>query len=150
MQSTSIIVIVLTIALVAAAVLVGTQVFKKNSVDAARDALADELKDLAVISLKHFNRPGFLGGGGNSFKNLDKIRRKNSKSRVKSDKDKKTKNIKGTQIWETQTGMYFVVIAEKDSAVIQGVGDEIGSDGVNPVSVQLVVKKDSRYLKILN
>jgi len=150
MQSTSVIVIVLTIALVAAAVYVGSQAFKKNSVDASRDAIASELKDLATASVKHFNRPAFMGGGAHSFNNLDKMKRKSGKIRDKKDKDKKTKNVKGTQIWETEAGMYFVVIAVKDSAIIEGVGDEIGRDGVNPVAVQLVVKQYSSKLSILN
>ena len=151
MQSTSIIVIVLVVALVATAIVVGTKAFKRNTVDASRDAIATELKDLATASVRHFNRPAFMGGGAHSFNNLDKLKRKSTKSRDKKDKDKKDKNVPpGTQVWETEAGTYYIVIAAKDSAVIEGVGDEIGRDGVNPVAVQLVVKQYSSKLSILN
>ena len=153
MQSTSVIVLVLTVVLVTAAVYVGTQVFKSNSVDASRDAIASELKDLAAASLKHYNRPAFMGGGDHSFKNLDKMQRKNTKSKSNNGNGNgkgNSKNDKGTDIWETDVATYYLVIAEKDSAVIQGIGEEIGRDGVNPVAVQLVVKKNFRKLSILN
>ena len=150
MQSTSVIVIILVVALVATAVVVGSKAFRSNTVDASRDAIATELKDLATASVKHFNRPAFMGGGAHSFKNLDKLKRKNTKSRDKKDKNKDKNVPPGTQVWETEAGTYYVVIAAKDSAVIEGVGEEIGRDGVNPVAVQLTVKQYSSSLKILN
>jgi hypothetical protein len=146
--------LVIIAALVATSVYVGVQLFSRNAVDASRDALVVEMKDLAGESLKHFRKPVFLGGGGKSFEKLDKMKRKNSKSRAKKEK-KGTKGKPGaepigTQIWETEVGTYSVVIAAQDSAVIDGVGELIGLDGKNPVAMRLVVKQHSRYFTILN
>ncbi len=150
MQSTTIIALVIAAIVVTAAIFVANEFFVEKTADAIRDSMMSEMKDLASESLKHYTKPSFLGGGGKSFKNLDKMKRKNNKARGNADKANKTKNMTGSEIWETELGIYNVVIAAQDSAVIEGVGDAIGLDGENPVTVQIVIKKDSYYFVILN
>jgi len=149
-QSTTIIALVIAAIVVTAAVFVANELFVERTADATRDSMMSEMKDLAGESLKHYTKPSFLGGGGKSFKNLDRMRRKNSKARGKADKANKTKNLSGTEIWETELGIYNVVVTAQDSAVIEGVGDVLGRDGENPVTVQIVIKKDTYYFVILN
>ena len=145
MQSTTIIVLVIAVVVVTAAVVVGTRLFSEDSTTAARDAMIADMRDLAGESLKHFQKPAYLGGGGKTFKNLEKNVRKPSKVR----KDK-PKNQKGTVVWETARGTYYVVIADKDSTVIEGIGDVTGIDKQNPIKVQLTVKEFSHVFKVLN
>jgi len=151
MQSTTVIVLILAAALVTTAVFVGTQVFKKKTVEASRDAMMDQMKDLAVSSLKYYNRPVIYGGGGRSFANIEKQKRGSTKNRAKAEKDKMKKQLQGTEIWETHIGIYSVVTATQDSVVIEGVGNEIGKDGQNPVCVKMVLtNKGPRTFTILN
>ncbi len=153
MQASTVITLIIAAALVVAAVHGATKIFGKNASDATRDAMVVELRDLAGESRKFFVRPALMGGGGRSFANIGKMKRVNSKSRAKNDPQGQPKGKQGglgTQIWETEVGTYYVVSAAQDSAVIQGTADAIGLDGKNPVSVQLVVKQRSEYIKTIN
>ena len=46
----------------------------------------------------------------------------------------------GTRLWESETAVYAVLAAARDSVVVEGVGDHIGNDGKNPIRVRAVAK----------
>ena len=58
---------------------------------------------------------------------------------------KRRRTITGTRLWESETAVYMVLVAAKDSVVIEGKGDDIGTDNVNPIRVWGIVKPSRFY-----
>lgn len=121
----------------------GFENFRKSSIDMARDAMKEEIASMTREALNYYKRPRHLGGGGNSFLQFNEVRRK----RIRP---KSRKEPTGKIIWETQTAVYRVVIAAKDSVVIDGVGDNIGNDGSTPIKVRGIIKPNELYFLTLN
>lgn len=67
MGQQQILLIVLAVVIVGVAITVGISVFRSSAVDAARDAVALDLQDLAGRAQAYYRKPGLLGGGGGSF-----------------------------------------------------------------------------------
>jgi Tfp pilus assembly protein PilE len=59
--------IILGVIIVGIAVAVGITMFQDNAVSANRDAVTNDLVQLAAKSQQFFRKPVALGGGGNSF-----------------------------------------------------------------------------------
>ena len=59
--------IILGVIIVGIAVAVGITMFQDNAVSANRDAVTNDLVQLAAKSQQFFRKPVSLGGGGNSF-----------------------------------------------------------------------------------
>jgi hypothetical protein len=59
--------IVLGTIIVGLAIVVGINLFRASAVDAARDAVAIDLEDLAARAQAHYRRPRTLGGGDRTF-----------------------------------------------------------------------------------
>jgi Tfp pilus assembly protein PilE len=62
--------IILGVIIVGIAVAVGITMFQDNAVSANRDAVTNDLVQLAAKSQQYFRKPVSLGGGGNSFASL--------------------------------------------------------------------------------
>mgnify|MGYP001187601738 CR=1 FL=1 len=62
--------IILGVIIVGIAVAVGITMFQDNAVSANRDAVTNDLVQLAAKSQQYFRKPVSLGGGGNSYVNL--------------------------------------------------------------------------------
>lgn len=62
--------IILGVIIVGIAVAVGITMFQDNAVSANRDAVTNDLVQLAAKSQQYFRKPTALGGGGNSFVTL--------------------------------------------------------------------------------
>ena len=123
---------------------IGYQNFAKNHEEASRDALKDDIASLSQEALNHYQRPRHLGGGGNSFLNFNQVRRKKVKTK------KNRPEPAGTYLWESENGVYNVLVAAKDSVVIDGTGDIIGYDEKNPIKVRGVIKIDDMYFTVIN
>lgn len=62
--------IILGVIIVGIAVAVGITMFQDNAVNANRDAVSNDLINLAARAQQYYRRPVGLGGGGNSFAGL--------------------------------------------------------------------------------
>src|SRR4030042_2117270 len=62
--------IILGVIVVGIAVAVGITMFTDNAVNANRDAVTNDLVNLAARAQQFYRRPTALGGGGNSFVGL--------------------------------------------------------------------------------
>ncbi|MGE5314175.1 MAG: hypothetical protein ACM3Q4_05740 [Acidobacteriota bacterium] len=62
--------IILGVIIVGIAVAVGITMFQDNAVNANRDAVSNDLVNLAARAQQYYRRPQGLGGGGNQFTGL--------------------------------------------------------------------------------
>ena len=62
--------IILGVIIVGIAVAVGITMFQDNAVSANRDAVTNDLVQLAAKAQQYYRKPTSLGGGGNSFATL--------------------------------------------------------------------------------
>jgi Tfp pilus assembly protein PilE len=120
--------IILGVIVVGIAVAVGITMFQDNAVSANRDAVTNDLVNLASRAQQFYRRPVALGGGGNSFTGGSGL----TMAKLTS----KTSNANGTYSLGTVNGT---------SAVINGTGVEKGTNG-SPISVTMTVFADSTYV----
>jgi Tfp pilus assembly protein PilE len=112
--------IILGVIIVGIAVAVGITMFQDNAVSANRDAVTNDLVQLAAKSQQYYRKPTSLGGGGNSFATL-------------------TANAAGmallvsTSFSNNDNGTYTVSTAGTATTVIfTGVGKTALADGTMP------------------
>ena len=123
--------IILGVIVVGIAVAVGITMFTDNAISANRDAVTNDLVNLAARAQQFYRRPTALGGGGNSFVGL-------------------TADAAGlrklTNRETNANGTYSITSAGTATAVVlQGVGTEM-VDGTNYVTMEIHVsntKSDS-------
>jgi len=143
MGSQSNLLILLGVIICVIAVYVGIQTFAGKTVEGARDEMRSELAFLSKDVVAHYHRPVNQGGGGRTFL------RYNGTGRLKV-RTKKRRPVSGTRLWETDNAVYVVIAASADSVVIEGKGDEIGNDKVNPIRLWGVVKASEFYTAAKN
>lgn len=108
--------IVLGTIIVGIAIAVGITMFKAAAIDAARDAVASDLHDLAARAQAYYRKPRSLGGGDRSF--LDQNGNLITISYL-------------TTSASNDNGWYRVEDGNADSILIIGMGKEVvGSDTV--------------------
>jgi len=118
--------IILGVIVVGIAVAVGITMFTDNAVSANKDAVTNDLVNLASRAQQFYRRPTALGGGQGSFILLDA----SSLSKLTS----KPTNSNGT---------YSILTAgTATSVVLHGQGTEKGTDG-NYISIDMTVLADS-------
>jgi Tfp pilus assembly protein PilE len=131
--------IILGVIVVGIAVAVGITMFSDSAVSANRDAITNDLVNLASRAQQYYRRPAMLGGGSNSFVGL-------------------TADILGLQKLTNKAtngnGTYSISVAgagvgTASTVTLLGVGNEIGSDGTSKVTVKCVVLKDSVLCTVL-
>ncbi len=122
--------IILGVIVVGIAVAVGITMFKDNAVSANRDAVTNDLVNLAARAQQYSRRPIALGGGQGSFSGLT-----NDISGLR----KLTSMVNG----QNANGTYSIVSSSQSSMVLQGLGTETGNDGTTPVKVVMNVWSDS-------
>jgi Tfp pilus assembly protein PilE len=123
--------IILGVIVVGIAVAVGITMFTDNAISANRDAVTNDLVNLAARAQQFYRRPTALGGGGNNFTGL-------------------TADAAGlrklTNRATNANGTYSITSAGTGTGVVlQGVGTEM-ADGTNYVTMEIHVsntKSDS-------
>ncbi len=113
---------------------VGVDLFKDQASSSNRDALSNDLVNLAIAVQKYYRKPSHMGGGAYSFNGL-RFQQLSTKS----------SNADGQ----------FVLTPEPATATdafvtITATGSETGRDGTNPVQMQINVWSDSVYVQTLN
>jgi len=123
--------IILGVIVVGIAVAVGITMFKDNAVSSNRDAVTNDLVNLAARAQQYYRRPTALGGGQGTFSGL---------TADAAGLKKLTSMPNGTNA----NGSYTIMTAGTSTQVVlQGLGVEIGNDGSNPVKVVMNVWADS-------
>lgn len=116
--------IILGVIIVGIAVAVGITMFQDNAVSANKDAVTNDLVNLAAKAQQHFRKPVALGGGGNSFyKDTDA----NGTADALIDID----DLVSTAFSNNDNGMYRVQASASDDVtlVFQGLGKTADADG---------------------
>jgi Tfp pilus assembly protein PilE len=119
--------IILGVIVVGIAVAVGITMFTDNAVNANRDAVTNDLVNLAARAQQFYRRPTALGGGGNSFVGLTAdaagLRKLTNKA-------------------SNANGAYTITSAGTSTTVtVQGVGTE-HADVTNYVTMEIHVCND--------
>jgi Tfp pilus assembly protein PilE len=123
--------IILGVIVVGIAVAVGITMFTDSAISANRDAVTNDLVNLASRAQQFYRRPSALGGGGNSFVGLTADAAGLAKLTSKST------NANGT---------YSVITAGTSSLVVlKGLGVEKGTTGT-VIDVRMSVFSDSTYV----
>jgi hypothetical protein len=123
--------IILGVIVVGIAVAVGITMFSDNAVSANRDAISNDLVNLAARAQQFYRRPAALGGGGNSFVGLS----------ADAAGLAKLTNMGGGQ---NANGTYTVQAAgTANQVVLQGVGTETVSGG-NHVTMRIIARDQGR------
>jgi len=109
--------IILGVIVVGIAVAVGITMFSDNAVNANRDAVSNDLVNLAARAQQFYRRPLALGGGGNSFVGL---------TADQAGLSKLTNMPQG----RNANGTYKVLTAgTANQVVVEGQGTETAPDG---------------------
>jgi Tfp pilus assembly protein PilE len=119
--------IILGVIVVGITVAVGITMFIDDAVNANRDAVTNDLVDLASRAQQYFRKPAALGGGGNSFAGLTADA---AGLRKLTNQAKNANGIYAIQTAGTATGL-----------VIQGIGTEHG-DATNFITMEIHVFTD--------
>ena len=107
--------IVLGVIVVGIAIIVGINLFSASAVDQNRAAVIGDLHHVGHLAQSYYKRPTGFGGGNGSFVGF----------------------VIPPMLASSQNGTYTISTAGTATQVtIQGVGKEIGDDGVNPVKYQ--------------
>ncbi len=112
--------IVLTVVLVALMIAVGIWLFTDQASASNRDAISNDLVNIASKAQEYFRRPSMLGGGGGSFRGYILPPTRNNAD-----------------------GAFAISSLSPASVDIMGTGIEIGYDAENPVKVVIKVTADS-------
>jgi Tfp pilus assembly protein PilE len=118
--------IILGVIVVGIAVAVGITMFQDNAVSANRDAVTNDLVNLASRAQQYYRRPTALGGGQGDFDGLN-MNRLTSKP-------------------VNANGSYTLVTGAAQAAQIDGYGTEDGNDGTNPIHLEMHVDADSTWI----
>ncbi len=123
--------IILGVIVVGIAVAVGITMFTDNAISANRDAVTNDLVNLAARAQQFYRRPTALGGGGNNFTGLTA-----DPAGLRKLTNRET----------NANGQYSITSAGNATGVVlQGVGTEM-VDGTNYVTMEIHVsntKSDS-------
>ncbi|MBM2839552.1 MAG: hypothetical protein HW412_80 [Bacteroidetes bacterium] len=122
--------IILGVIVVGIAVAVGITMFQDNAVSANRDAVTNDLVNLASRAQQYYRRPTALGGGQGDFDGLTLI--------------------KLTSKPINPNGTYALTSAAAQTAVIEGFGTENGNDGTTVIHLTMNVLSDSTYIVEVN
>jgi Tfp pilus assembly protein PilE len=127
--------IILGVIVVGIAVAVGITMFSDNAVSANKDAVTNDLVNLASRAQQYYRRPTALGGGQGSFTGLT------ADAAGLAKLTSKATNANGT---------YSILTAGDGTSVeLQGVGTENGTDG-DPITIEMLVFADSTAVTFTN
>ncbi len=122
--------IILGVIVVGIAVAVGITMFQDNAVSANRDAVTNDLVNLASRAQQYYRRPTALGGGGNAFTGLTLA--------------------KLTSKPTNANGSYVLGTVNATSAAITGTGIEKGNDNSAKINITMTALADSTFITINN
>jgi hypothetical protein len=122
---------------------VGYRYYREKRVENLRAAMQAEIAAVAQGAIRYFHAPRALDGGSGSFMGYQGVARSGKKKR-------NTRLTAGKLLLDTENGAYSLVAVAPDSALIEGIGDLLGYDGVNPVKIRAIAKARQVRLVIVN
>jgi type II secretory pathway pseudopilin PulG len=132
--------IILGVIVVGIAVAVGITMFSDSATNANRDAMTNDLVNLASRAQQYFRRPTSLGGGGYTFAGLA------ATPAGMAILTNKPQNGNGSYYIKTPgSGSGTGAVVE-----IEGLGNETGTDGTNRVKMHIKVLASSDSVWVLN
>jgi Tfp pilus assembly protein PilE len=132
--------IILGVIVVGIAVAVGITMFSDSATNANRDAITNDLVNLASRAQQFYRRPTALGGGGYSFVGITKDAAGLAKLT--------NKPSNGNAVYSIATAGAGTGTAS--TVEIEGLGNEIGTNGSTPVKVHVKVLASSDSVWVLN
>lgn len=120
--------IILALIVVAIAIVVGLGLFEDEAAASNRQAIIKDLHHLASLARKYYRTPTSVGGGGGTFEGFQMS--PGMKQNANAAYDIFKKDHTGTN------HMHF-----------QGIGNEKGKDGTNPIRIELKVWLDDYELR---
>ena len=129
--------IILGVIVVGIAVAVGITMFTDNAVSANRDAVTNDLVNLASRAQQYYRRPASMGGGEGSFVGLSAdvagLQKLTSKPR-------------------NSNGRYWIETAgSATQVVLHAMGREVAGPGAtDTVEIQMTVKSDSATANVIH
>lgn len=120
--------IVIGTIIVGIAIFVAINLASSSTREANRDAVINDIHNIAVFAQQHYRKPTALGGGGYSFANF----------------------TIPSNLLNTPNGNYVNASKDVNTLIIIGVGKEIGNDGVNKVKVTATITADNVKIDINN
>ena len=127
--------IILGVIVVGIAVAVGITMFSDNAVSANKDAVTNDLVNLASRAQQYYRRPTALGGGQGAFTGL--LADATGLAKLTS----KAKNSNGTYSIRTA--------GDATSVELEGIGTEKGTNGAF-LDVRMLVFADSTFVTFIN
>ena len=127
--------IILGVIVVGIAVAVGITMFSDNAVSANKDAVTNDLVNLASRAQQYYRRPQALGGGGGTFAGLT------ADAAGLAKLTSKAKNSNGSYVVRTA--------GDATSVELEGFGTEKGTDA-QPINVRMIVLADSTSVQFMN
>ncbi len=122
--------VILGMVIIGIAITVGMSMFQEEAVSSARDAVINNLNDLASRAQAYYRRPAMTGGGGASFAAI-----------TMGDLTSASSN---------EIGRFFISSKSASQIVITGVGKELaGSDSVE-ARVTVFANTDSLAIAIIH
>jgi hypothetical protein len=117
--------IILGVIIVGIAVAVGITMFQDNAISANKDAVTNDLVNLAAKAQQFFRKPVALGGGGNAFSgngnNVDSIG-----------------VLVSPAFYDNDNGGYSISTLAATSIMFVGVGKTQDQDGLYPLNTMTV------------
>ena len=133
--------IILGVIVVGIAVAVGITMFQDNAVSANRDAVVNDLVNLAARAQQFYRRPTSLGGGQNNFAAL--IPGAGGISKLV--------NVPTTATsWQNANGTYTIQSSVDSFVVLRGIGNEDGNTPGQKVQVTMTVRATSTVATVDN
>ena len=127
--------IILGVIVVGIAVAVGITMFSDSAINANRDALSNDLVNLASRAQQFYRRPTSLGGGGNSFALLT-----SSAITLLTNKPSNANGVYSISVGGSGTG-------SAASLEIKGIGNELYNGSAVEVHVVVWPDRDSMYVQ---
>ena len=137
--------IVLGVIIVGIAIAVGISMFRSNAVSSNRDAVINDLNNLAATAQEFWRKPASMAGGGQNFMGfyVNNVNDTDGNGSYSVETSKPT----GTNFTKTDT----MVTSSVTTAIwIVGRGTEIGIDGVHPVEVRDSVTRNGAVAQVMN
>ncbi len=106
------------------AIAVGISIFQANASGVNRDAVWNDLNHLGARAQQYYRKPRALGGGDLSFTGFKLT-------------GKETKNDNGI----------YVATPSPTQVTILGIGNELGYDESNPITLTMIVLPDTMYVE---
>lgn len=124
--------IILGVIIVGIAVAVGITMFQDNAVSANRDAVTNDLVQLAAKAQQYYRKPASLGGGGNTFTGISAM-----------------SVLVSSAMSNNDNGTYTISTAGNASAItFQGVGKTEVTAGVFPTYTCVVSAATFSIIKV--